>query len=186
MYFVKKKLIGLLMGLCLTMPGLAMANGEVPEAKCKGMNNTEDCNKKSDHTDKNWQQSMKQKQQILLSLVNKFTPEKKKEWESVINERNKLMTKWSSPEFAEKRTKWKQDKKAKIEDLKKQYEEGKISKEQFYKNIHNNKEMGQWKIYQELRNSVKSQDDQKTAQLLNQLLTHFKQKNEMLKSAMKG
>jgi hypothetical protein len=183
---MKKQIIGILLGFCLVMPGIALANGNMADGKCKGTN--EDCYDKRSHhmMDKDWQAKMKQKQQMLLSFVNKYTPEKKKEWEAAIAERNKLMEKWFSPQFAEKRKQWEKSKKAKIDELHKQFKEGKISKEEFMKKIHSGKEMGHRKIYQELKDSLKNHDDKKTAQLLNQLLTHFKQKNEMMKAALKS
>ncbi|MDP4103501.1 MAG: hypothetical protein Q8935_00995 [Bacillota bacterium] len=181
-----KKLIGILLGLCLVLPSVSMANGNLPQEKCKGMN--EDCYEKRSHhmMDKNWKEEMKKKQQMLLSIVTKYTPEKKKEWEAVIKERNNLIEKWSSPQFAAKRQQWKKIKMAKIEELNKQYKEGKISKEEFLKKVHNEKEMGHWKIYQEIKASITNHDNKKTAQLLNQLLAHYKQKNEMMKAALKG
>ncbi|WML52800.1 hypothetical protein RCG17_26150 [Neobacillus sp. PS3-12] len=181
-----KKLIGILLGLCLLLPSIAMANGNSLQEKCKGTNM--DCYEKRSHhmMDKNWKEEMKKKQQLLLAFVNKYTPEKKKEWEAVIKDRNKLIEKWSSPQYAEKRKQWKKIKMAKIEELHKQYEEGKISKEEFLKKVHSGKEMGQWKIYQEIQTSVKNHDDKKTAQLLNQLLEHYKQKNEMMRAALKS
>jgi hypothetical protein len=186
LYFMGKKLIGILLGLCLLLPSIVMANGNLPQEKCKGTN--KDCYEKRSHhmMDKNWKEEMKKKQQLLLSFVNKYTPEKKKEWEAVIKDRNKLIEKWSSPQYAEKRKQWKKIKMAKIEELHKQYEEGKISKEEFLKKVHSGKEMGHWKIYQEIQTSVKNHDDKKIAQLLNQLLEHYKQKNEMMKAALKS
>lgn len=183
---MRKKWIGIMLGLCLVMPGIASANGHMTEGKCRGTN--EDCLEKRSHhmMDKNWQEKMKQKQQLLLTLVNKYTPEKKKEWEAVIKERNNLIKKWSSPEFAKKRQQWKKSKMAQMEELNKQYEEGKITKEEFLKKIHNGKETGHWKLYHELKESVKNHDDKKTAELLNQLLAHYKQKNEKMKAALKG
>jgi hypothetical protein len=184
----KKKMIGLVLGLFLVVPGMVFANGTMPDPNNKGVNNTENSLDQRNHhmMDKNWQEKMKQKQQKLLSFVNKYTPEKKKEWEAVIKDRNSIMEKWQSPEFAEKRQQWKKEKMAKFEGLHKQYEEGKITKEEFVKKVHGSKETGHWKIYHELKDSVKSNNDKKTAQLLNQLLTHYKQQNEMMKAAMQS
>lgn len=180
---LRKIVMSVVFGLCLLVSGTALANGNMPKEKCNG---NRDCYEKGTNLDKNWQEKMKQKQQILLSLVNKYTPEKKKEWEAVIKERNLLMQKWLSPQFAEKREQWKKENMGNVEDLHKQYEEGKITKEEFLKQIHKGKELGHWKIYQELKESLKNHDDQKTAQLLNRLLVHYKQKNEKLKAVMKS
>ncbi len=184
----KKKMIGLVLGLFLVVPGMAFANGTMPNTTNKGGNSTENSLDQRHHhmMDKNWQEKMKQKQQMLLSFVNKYTPEKTKEWEAVIKDRNSIMEKWQSPQFAEKRQQWKKEKMAKFEGLHKQYEEGKITKEEFVKKVHGSKEAGHWKIYHELKDSVKSNNDKRTAQLLNQLLTHYKQQNEMMKAAMQS
>lgn len=170
------------------VPGAAFANGNMSEANCKGNDGFGDCYEKRSHhmVDKNWHEEMQRKQQMLLKVVSKYTPEKKKEWEAVIKERNTLKEKWSGPQFDKKRQQWKKEKMAKIKELHQQYEEGKMTKKEFLKKVHSEKEMGNWKIYQDLKDTIKNHNDQKTAQLLNQLLDNFKQKNEMMKAAMKS
>ncbi|MCQ6279164.1 hypothetical protein [Bacillus sp. EB600] len=184
----KKKVIGLVLGLFLVLPGMAFANGTMSNTTNKGENSTENRLDQRHYQmmDKNWQEKMKQKQQKLLSFVNKYTPEKTQEWEAVIKDRNRIIEKWQSPQFAEKRQQWKKEKMAKFEGLHKQYEEGKITKEEFVKKVHGGKETGHWKIYHELKDSVKNNNHKRTAQLLNQLLTHYKKQNEIMNAAMKS
>ena len=71
---------------------------------------------------------------------------------------------------------------AKIKELKKQFDEGKITKEEFVQKAHGGKAMGNWKTFHELKTAVEAKNEKQSAELLNQLLEQSKQHNEKIKA----
>jgi hypothetical protein len=193
---MKKRMMMILLGLLLVMPGLTLANVEKPEAGEKQTEKrpesgsqekeeTEECDcEKQEHNHKDWQAKMAEREQKLLAWVDQLTPDKKEEWTKVLAEKKELRNKWMSPENAEKREKWKQEKMAKIQELKKQLDEGKITKEEFVQKAHGGKAMGNWKTFHDLKAAVEAKDNNKAAELLNQLLDQSKQHNEKIKTML--
>lgn len=178
---MKVKMLVLVLGVILLIPGAVSANGNIPESYLKVSGNFHNG---KEFMDKNWHEKMKMKEQKLLSMVSVYTPEKKTEWVKIINERNKMREKWLSPEFAEKRALWKKEKMSKIKEFQKQYDEGKMTKEEFIKKVHGSKPIGNRKTYNELKVAVQNKNNKKAALLLNQLLVQYKQQNEWMKAAM--
>ncbi len=180
---MKIKLLFLLLAF-LIVPSYATANESVPvnqeEKPC-------DCKEDNHHRmkHKDWQAMMAQREQKLLSWVNQYTPEKKAEWSKVLEERKNLRSQWMSPEYAAQREQWKKEKMAKMEELKKQLDEGKLTKEEFIKKAHGGKEMGHWKMFHELKIAIDKKDDKQAVILLNQLLNQTKQHNQLLKEKLK-
>ncbi|MDP4087514.1 MAG: hypothetical protein Q8934_23405, partial [Bacillota bacterium] len=127
---------------------------------------------------------VKQKEQQLLLWVDQYTPEQKAEWVKVIQEEKTLRDKWLSPEFAKQRKQWKQEKMAKIQELKKQYDEGKITKEELMKKAHGGKDFAHWKTFHELKEAVEKKDSKEAKQLLNLMLQQHKEHNEMVKEML--
>jgi hypothetical protein len=193
---MKKRMMMILLGLLLAMPGLTSANVPTPDAGEKqtekrpepgtqDKEETEECDcEKQEHTHKNWQAKLAEREQKLLTWVDQFTPDKKEEWTKVLAEKKKLRNEWLSPENAEKREKWKQEKMAKIQELKKQLDEGKITKEEFVQKAHGGKAMGHWKTFHDLKAAVEAKDNKKAAELLNILLDESKQHNEKIKTML--
>lgn len=191
---MKFRMIIIMLGLLLVMPGFTSANVQTPDANEKqtdnrpslGSNekeNTEECDcENQEHTHKDWQAKMAEREQKLLAWVDQYTPDKKAEWTKVLAEKKELRNKWLSPENAEKREKWKQEKMAKIQELKKQLDEGKITKEEFVQKAHGGKMMGNWKTFHDLKGAVEARNDKRSAELLNQLLEQSKQHNEKIKA----
>jgi hypothetical protein len=187
---MKLKMLFLSLGLLLSVPGMAAAanhtgpdtvNGEQREKPC-------DCKEDKQHhhmMHKDWQAKMAEREKMLLSWVDQYTPDKKEEWTKVIAEKKTLSKQWMSPENAAKREQWKKEKMAKIEELKKQFDAGKISKEEFIKQAHGGKEMSHWRTFHELRNAVEKKDNKQAEVLLNQLLDQTKQHNEKIKELLK-
>jgi len=178
------KFKGLIFTLALfLMPAAALANDTIPakhEAKpC-------DCKDGKGHhmNHKDWQAMMAEREQKLLGWVSQYTPEKKAEWSRVLKEKKDLRTQWMSPENSSKREQWKKERIAKIEGLKKQFESGKITKEEFMKQAHGGKEMGHWKTFHELRIAVNKKDNKQAAILLNRLLEQTKQHNQLMKEKL--
>jgi hypothetical protein len=166
----------------LLIPGAALASNTTN----KGAKESCNCHDKRNHhmMDKNWHEKMKLKEQKLLSLAAVYTPEKQKEWSKVISERNKLREKWLSPEYAEKREKWKIKNKARVEALQKELNSGKITKEEFMKKVHGEKMLNSWKTYNELMDAVKNNNKKSAAVRLNQLLIQYEKESEMMKTAL--
>ena len=184
-----KKIMSLLaLGLILSVPGMAAANHTAPDTT----NGTQrekapcDCHEDGHHhmMHKDWQAKMEERQKMLLSWVDQYTPEKKAEWTAVIAEKKTLSNQWMSPENAAKREQWKKEKMAKIDQLKKQFDAGKITKEEFIKQAHGGKEMSHWKTFHESRLAVEKKDNKQAALLLNQLLVQTKQHNEKIKGLL--
>ncbi|WP_160719103.1 hypothetical protein [Bacillus sp. USDA818B3_A] len=167
----------------LLMPSAVLANHTIPAAHDEKPCDCKDG--KRDHmTHKDWQSMMAKREQKLLVWVSQYTPEKKAEWTKVLEEKKNLRTQWMSPENSTKREQWKKERIAKIEELKKQLESGKITKEEFFKQAHGGKEMGHWKTFHELRIAVDKKDNKQAAALLNQLLVQTKQHNQLLKEKL--
>ncbi|NYE06643.1 hypothetical protein F4694_003423 [Bacillus niacini] len=194
---MKFRMLIMILGLLLTMPGFTSANVQTPnDSENRAEKRTvpgsqdkeedkesEECDcEKQKHSHKDWQAKMAEREQKLLAWVDQYTPNKKAEWTKVLAEKKELRTKWLSPENAQKREKWKQEKMAKIQELKKQLDEGKITKEEFVQKAHGGKAMGHWKTYHELKAAVEAKNDKQAAVLLNKLLEQSKQHNEKIKA----
>jgi len=177
------KFRGLVLTLAiLVMPTVALANtfpANHQEKPC-------DCKEGKHHhmTHKDWQAMMAEREQKLLAWVSQYTPEKKAEWTRVLKEKKNLRNQWMNPENSVKREQWKKERIAKMEALKKQFESGKITKEEFIKQSHGGKEMGHWKTFHELRIAVDKKDSKQAAILLNQLLEQTKQHNQLMKEKL--
>jgi hypothetical protein len=186
------KMLIFALGLLFMVPSIAAANPTVPDTKgeIKGEQVEKqpcNCNEDRDHhlKHKDWQAKMEQRDKHLMTWVSQYTPEKKAEWEKVMAEKKALRSQWMSPENAEKREKLKKEKMAQIAELKKQFEEGKLTKEEFMKKAHEWKGMGHWKTYHELEMAVEAKNKKDATVLLNQLLVQYKQHNQMLKVILK-
>lgn len=168
---MKRKLVVIVAILLLAIPAFAQANHQVP-ADNGAVTDTKH--------QQDWEEKRAERERLLLSWVDEFTPEKKAEWTKVLEERKALRNKWMSPENAEKREQWKKDKIAKITELRKLVEEGKITKEEFIHKLHGEKGMGYWKYYHDLESSVAEKDQKQSAELLNQLLAKYKEHNQIM------
>lgn len=188
MIWLKIKMLFLALGLLLSMPGFAAANPPGPDAN-GGQTDKAPCNcQEGEHhhmMHRDWQAKMAEREQKLLTWVNQYSPDKKVEWTKVLNEKRALRSQWMAPENAAKRDKWRQEKMAQMDGLKKQLDEGKITKEEFVKKAHGEKGMGHWKVYHDLEVAVEAKNNKHAAVLLNQLLAQYKQHNQMLKEMMK-
>jgi hypothetical protein len=192
---MKKRMLIILLGLILAMPSFAIANVQTPGGSEKpavpgsqekdGEKETEECDcEKQEHNHKDWQAKMAEREQKLLGWVDQFTPDKKAEWTKVLAEKKELRNKWLSPENSKKREEWKQEKMARIQELKKQLDEGKITKEEFVQKAHGGKAMGHWKTFHDLKTAVEAKNDKRAAELLNQLLEQSKQHNDKIKTML--
>jgi hypothetical protein len=185
---MKLKMLILITGLLLSVPGFATANQSVPDTSNGEQREKAPCDcqeGKHHHMHRDWQAKMAEREKMLLSWVGQYTPEKKAEWTKVLAEKRTLSNQWMSPEYAEKREQWKKEKMAKIDELKKQFDAGKITKEEFIKQAHGGKEMAHWKTFHELRIAVDKKDNKQAGLLLNQLLDQTKQRNEKIKELLK-
>lgn len=181
---MKVKLLFLSMALIFSMPNFAMAHESIPvDHEEKPCNCQEDKHRHLMHKD--WQAMMQEREQKLLSWVDQYTPEKKGEWTKVLEEKKMLRKQWMSPENAAKREQWKKEKMKNMEELKKQLDEGKITKEEFMEKAHHGKKMGHWKMFHDLRLAVDKKDDKQVKVLLNQLLIQMKEHNQLLKEKLK-
>lgn len=184
---VKRKIVLLAAGIFLAIPSFGMAHGATPNANQQIRHHDKDeCHheKHGEMTEKNWQEKVKEKEQQLLLWVDQYAPEQKDEWVKVIQEEKALRDKWLSPEFSKQREQWKQEKMAKIQELKNQFDEGKITKEELMKKAHGGKDFAHWKTYHDLKEAVEEKDNKEAKQLLAQMLQQHKQHNEMVKEML--
>ncbi|WP_251551803.1 hypothetical protein [Neobacillus muris] len=181
------KMILLIMSFVMMLPGIAGAadySYAVPTEKpCD--NCSEDHREHHKMMHKDWQAEQAKREQKLLAWVNQYTPDKKQEWAKAIEERKQLRSQWMSPENAKKREQWKAEKMAKMKKLRKQLEEGKMTKEEFIKQMHGGKGKEEWKSFHDLKLAVEKQDSGQAADILNQLLSQYKANNQMLREKLK-
>jgi hypothetical protein len=185
---MKLKMLFFSLGLLFSVPEMAAANGAMPDTNGEQREKAPcDCQEGRHHhmMHKDWQAKMAEREKMLFSWVDQYTPNKKGEWTKVIAEKKTLHNQWMSPENAGKREQWKKEKTAKMEELKKQFAEGKLTKEEFIKKAHGGKDMAHWKTFHELKIAVDKKDKKQAATLLNQLLEQHKQHNQRLKEMMK-
>jgi hypothetical protein len=171
---MKLKALFLTVGLIFAAQGFAEAHGTVPD--------TNGNHHQKMHDD--WHAKMLEREQLLMSWVDQYTPEKKAEWEKVLEEKKQLRGQWMSPKNAEKRERWKKGRMAKMQELKKQLEQGKITKEEFIKEMHGTKGMAHWKSFQSLQVAVENKDSKQAKAILNQLLAHYKAHNAKMKEKL--
>lgn len=177
------KTLFLSLGLFLMIPNLSLAVGVTTDMQQKQVKMVHKDFHDGHHrmNDQQWQAKMKERESELLSLVSQYSPEKKQEWEKVIAEGKTLRTQWLSPEFSAKREQWKKEKIAKMQALKKAYEDGKITKDEFFAKIHGGQKMGNWKTYHDLKTAVANKNEQQIKSLLDQMLSQAKMRNEKMK-----
>jgi hypothetical protein len=183
---MKIRMILVALGLFLAMPGFQTVNATMPDTHEKhGEKDAKECDcDEQEHSHRDWQAKMAEREKNLLAWVDQYTPDKKAEWTKVLAEKKELRNKWLSPENAQKREQWKQEKMTKIQGLKKQLEEGKITKEEFVKQAHGGRDMGKFKTFHDLKDAVEAKNDKQAADLLNQLLDQTKQHNEKMKEML--
>jgi hypothetical protein len=186
---MKIKLLTFVLVLSFALPGFALAEVTKPDAK-EGVNEKKPCHcqgeKRHHHMmHHDWKAKMAEREQKILTWVNQYTPDKKAEWDKVLNDKKTLHAQWMSPENAANREKWKEQKLAQMKELTKQLDQGKITKEEFMKKIHGGKKMGHWKTFHDLEAAVEAKNDKQAAEQLNQLLGQYKEHNQMLSNLLK-
>ncbi|MCM3566905.1 hypothetical protein [Neobacillus mesonae] len=171
---MKLKILLLALGLVFSTQGFAVAHGMAP-----------DTDREHHHKmHKDWQAKIKAREQLLLTWVDQYTPEKKEEWTKALAEKKELHKQWMNPENAKKREQWKKEKVEKMKELKKLLEEGKITKEQFMKGVHGGKGMAHWKSFKDLKTAVDNKDDKQAKEILNKLLVHYQTHNAKMKKML--
>lgn len=184
---MKKQLITGLLAFALAVPGAAAAKGFVSENHDHSRHME---GGKHYHSMEHCKGNMKGHESMLLSWVEKYTPEQKDRWKQAIDERKALYKQWKSPQFAQKRAKWKQARMAERENLKKQVEKGKISKEEMKQKILGKKQKffkmkhEQHRAFHDLKKAAKNNDAKQAKKLLNQLLGQMELHNKWMKEKM--
>lgn len=171
---MKKFSLGLAFFLLFTIPQMVMAISPILDTSGKEIHDGH--NRHQMH--QNCREKMRAKERKLLSLVSRYTPEKKAEWVKVMAERDQLRAKWFSPEFSKKREQWKKEKQQRMAE-REQRGNGEVPR----KHDHETK-IGRWKMYHQLKSAVESDNDKQAAKILNQILMHYKKHNEVMKKAL--
>lgn len=182
------KIVLLIVGILLSIPSMGLANGMAPfsQQEQPGVSHRDGHHGHYQMNDQHWKKKMQEREQQILSWVSKYAPEKKQEWQKVMNEGNSLRDKWLSPEFATKREQWKKNKLAQMQALKKAYDDGKITKEEFFAKVHGGKKIAGWKTYHSLKTAVENNDTEQAKAQLDKLLSYYKTHNEKLKSMIQA
>ncbi|RHW38058.1 hypothetical protein D1B31_14860 [Neobacillus notoginsengisoli] len=175
--------------LALAFPAVASAN-ETIESHSNGQEGSNHCAHGSCGFPK---VARELKENEIISWAEKYTPEKAEEWKAVFAERKVLKERWLSPEMKDKRESWKKEKAKRIgeiQELKKQFEEGKLTREDYLKQAYEKIKQSKPKLmkgygsYFKLKEAVEQNDAGKAAALLNELLEFQKQHNETLKARL--
>ena len=176
-----------MIGLVLSLPGFAFAHGFMPDNHGAPHEKPPCC--QDGHRDHmghhDWQAKMAEKEKKILGWVDQYSPQQKAEWTKVFAERKSLVNQWHSPQYAKKREQWKKDHMAKMQELKKQLDEGKITKEEFMKKAHSVKHMGAWQTFHDLKKAVEAKDQVQAKKFLDKLLVQYKEQNIVMKEMLK-
>jgi len=171
----------------LIYPGFAAANGAVENSR-QDVKDEFKCGKGGCG---HFEVQRELREAEIIILAEKYTPEQAAEWKAIFIERKGLEAKWLSPEMKEKREAWKKErvkKLAEIKELKKQWAEGKLTREEYVKQAYekmkrgNEKSMRGHEVYFRIKEAAEKNDAKQTATLLNELLEFHRQHNEKLKS----
>ncbi|WP_156424275.1 hypothetical protein [Bacillus sp. FJAT-27445] len=128
-----------------------------------------------------------------MKWAEKYTPDKVGEWKAVLAERNQLKKRWLSPEMAAKREAFKKERHERhreMIELKKQLEDGKITREEYRKKAYEKMRNGMSRkmkgnaLSLNLRIAIEKDNSQQAALSMNELLDFFRQHNEVLKMRM--
>ncbi|CEG26990.1 hypothetical protein [Bacillus sp. B-jedd] len=171
----------------LIIPGFAAANGTFENSRP----NVIDASKCGKGSCGHYEVHRELKEAEILTWVEKFTPEQAAEWKAMFVERKGLEAKWLSPEMKDKREAWKKERVkrlAEIKELKKQWAEGKMTREEYVEQAYekmkrgNEKAMRGHAIYFRIKEAVENNDAKEAGSLLNELLEFHRQHNEKLKA----
>ncbi|WP_053366380.1 hypothetical protein [Bacillus sp. FJAT-27245] len=128
-----------------------------------------------------------------VAWAEKYTPDRVAEWKEVLAERERLKERWNSPEMAAKREavqKKREDRRKEITILKKQYESGKLTKEEYMKKAYEIVRMGMnygmkgHALAINLKIAVEENNSRQAALFLNEMLVYFKEHNERIEKKM--
>lgn len=170
-----------------SMTGSAAATVKTPEKECPACGHE----KGEGHRQKAGMFRITDEEYV--SWAEKYTPDKSAEWKEVLAERERLRKRWLSPEMAAKREamqKEKEDRRKEIMELKKQYESGKITKEEYLKKAYEKMKVGMnhrmkgHALAINLKIAIEANNSREAALFLNEMLVFLKDHNDRLAKKM--
>ncbi|MGG4488431.1 hypothetical protein [Metabacillus idriensis] len=165
--------------LALVIPTTAMANtgnGQVSHPAA--------------HEDikKDWHERKAEREQKILELVSKYSPETKQEWENVFKEREALIKQMDKTGIREKHHALRDKKKQEIAELKEKVKKGEMTKEQMEEKMKAFREhkmerrQGRQEMREQWKQAIESEDKAKVKELLHTRLQHMKEHNQKMKT----
>ncbi len=128
-----------------------------------------------------------------VAWAEKYTPDRVGEWKEVLAERERLKERWLSPEMEAKREalqKKREDRRKELSELKKQYESGKLTKEEYMKKAYEKVRMGMnygmkgHALAINLKIAIDEKNSREAALFLNEMLAFFKEHNDRIQKRM--
>ncbi|RDU38800.1 hypothetical protein DRW41_04370 [Neobacillus piezotolerans] len=130
-----------------------------------------------------------------IAWAEKFTPDKVAEWKEVLGKREQLNKRWLSPEMKAKREalqQKKENRRKEIMELRKQYESGKLTKEEYMKQAYEkmrsgmNYRMKAHALAINLKIAVEENNSRQASLFLNEMLAFLKEHNNRIKKKMES
>ena len=122
----------------------------------------------------------------LLSLVEKYSPDTKDDWQAVIEKRDELKDQWLSPENEEARQTYMEERQAEMQILRDQLVKGEITREEMRERMMNQKGNAENRgVYLDLQAAVDAGDKEQIGALLKQMLEEFLERNAELENRLK-
>ncbi|HAQ07218.1 MAG TPA: hypothetical protein DCR24_06730, partial [Bacillus bacterium] len=123
---------------------------------------------------------------MLLSLVEKYSPDTKDDWQAVIEKRDELKDQWLSPENEEARQTYMEERQAEMQILRDQLVKGEITREEMRERMMNQKGNAENRgVYLDLQAAVDAGDKEQIGALLKQMLEEFLERNAELENRLK-
>ncbi|TDL78642.1 hypothetical protein [Peribacillus frigoritolerans] len=168
--------------LTLVIPTTAIANTE-----------TGQLSKPAAHEEmkKEWHERRAEREQKVLELVSKYSPETKQEWENVLKEREALIKQLDQTDLREKHHALREKKKQEIAELEEKVKKGEITKEQMREKLEAFREhkkehkRGRQEMREQWTQAIESKDKVKIKELLHARLQHMKEHNQKMKTLIK-
>ncbi|WP_191557233.1 hypothetical protein [Metabacillus idriensis] len=168
--------------LTLVIPTTAMAN-----------TGKEQLSKPEAHEEmrKDWHERRAEREQKVLELVSKYSPETKQEWENVLKEREALIKQLDQTELREKHHALREKKKQEMAELEEKVKKGEITKEEMREKMEAFREhkmehkQGRQEMRKQWKQAIESKDKVKIKELLHARLQHLKEHNQKMKTLIK-
>jgi hypothetical protein len=179
-----KKWLIALTALALVIPTTAMANTE----KWQISEQHEPAN--DEGMKKDWHERKAEREQKILELVSKYSPETKQEWENVFKEREELFKQLDKTGLREMHHALREKRKQEIAELEEKVKKGEITKEQMKEKMEAFREhkikhhQRRQEMREQWKKAIDSKDKAKIKEMLNTKLQQMKEHNQKMKTLL--